>query len=54
MVQEFTFSAVVETVVVPPLGTRVGEALIETVGTSTVIATMLELTEPPGPTQYIW
>lgn len=53
MVMEFTLVALHDTVVEPPLSTRFGLALIETVGTSTVTVAMFELAEPPGPVQLV-
>lgn len=53
MVQEFTLVAFHDTVVVPPLTTRSGTAVIETVGVRTVTVTMFELAEPPGPVHEI-
>lgn len=53
MVMEFTFVALHEMVIVSPLTTRSGDALIETVGTRTVTVAMFELAVPAVPTQLI-
>ena len=53
MVQAFTLVAFQETVVVLPLGTREGVAVMETVGCRTVTVMIAELAEPPGPVQVI-
>lgn len=53
MVQEFTFVAFHDTVVVPPLLTRLGTALIKAAGTRTVTVAFAAGDEPRGPVQVI-
>lgn len=53
MVMEFTLVALHDTVVEPPLSTRSGFALMETVGMRTVTVATFELPVPPGPVQLI-